>query len=657
MNNETFVYMGGDMVVPQDVVRVRVHPSVTVIPEKAFYERRRLEEVELSDGLLEIGSYAFDMGWSERSALKRMRIPSSVKVLGSYSFARCFQLEEVVLCEGLLEIGMWAFHSCKALTSIDIPSTVTSIGSYAFYRCDKLEGMKVPSSVSVISACVFSDCTMLGDVELCEGLLEIGEFAFVRCTSLKRIKLPSTVSSIDHSFKQCEKLAKVELNEGLVEIGEHAFYGCYSLESINIPSTVKTIGSWAFAHVPLKNLTLPDNIERIGNHAFWNWNEAFAIARLPSLITTISGSMCRSKELLSMELPESIERVDNEGFDSSMVLRNLALPSNAEIGFDVFKDCLDLKQLGSERNIINILKHRFDNLPIHKMLYYQSFGQGRIMRSQFDDPSIKQQDTLGMTPLHRLACSTMHNIELYKILIENHPESLITKDKWGAIPLLYAIWRDAGKEIRKLLVKSYLTIFPNYKFDWTMMMETLARANVDGDILQHLHNIQINSFPDQCIDWDMIIEKAITHSDSDHPNYYITTETFRQLVIRRIAKRVRAMQNKDEKYIKPLINGMADVVLGEVDDNTQGRRNFLTHVHSELEVWEDKYNRWMEALTSIELVLWKNKMDDCCGQQNRTRRSKKMRLDDSAMRKQCRIRCGAETNIVIEHVLPYLDIL
>ena len=35
-NEEVFVYMGGDMIVPRDVVRVRVHPSVSVIPAEAF---------------------------------------------------------------------------------------------------------------------------------------------------------------------------------------------------------------------------------------------------------------------------------------------------------------------------------------------------------------------------------------------------------------------------------------------------------------------------------------------------------------------------------------------------------------------------------------------------------------------------------------------
>ena len=35
-NEEVFEYMGGDMVVPDDVVRARVYPSVTVIPDRAF---------------------------------------------------------------------------------------------------------------------------------------------------------------------------------------------------------------------------------------------------------------------------------------------------------------------------------------------------------------------------------------------------------------------------------------------------------------------------------------------------------------------------------------------------------------------------------------------------------------------------------------------
>ena len=57
-NDDVFEYMGGDMVVPNDVVRAQVHPSVTVIPAMAFQFHYRLEEIDLCEGLTEIGNDA-----------------------------------------------------------------------------------------------------------------------------------------------------------------------------------------------------------------------------------------------------------------------------------------------------------------------------------------------------------------------------------------------------------------------------------------------------------------------------------------------------------------------------------------------------------------------------------------------------------------------
>jgi len=536
----------------------------------------------------------------------------------------------------LLEIGSNSFDNCYALKSIKIPSTVTDIHKEAFIGCHKLK-----------------------EVVLCEGLLNIGEYAFCRCTSLERIKIPSTVSIISEgAFKLCEALKKIELNEGLLEIGEFAFYEC-CFSDINFPSTVKTISSWACGNVlPLLNFTLPDGIESIGVNAFRNG--AYQRIRIPPLVKTFTKNMFYNRCLLSLELQESIERVDNLAFDSSTMLRNLALPSNVEIGIDAFKDCLDLKQLGTERSIINALKHRFDNLPIHKILYYQSYNQGRVLRSNngslinmLDDPSIKQQDTLGMTPLHILACSTTQNIEIYKMFIDNHPESLITKDRWGAVPLLYAVWGDVDKDIVHLLVQSYKSIFPTYVFNFTRMMEILGQACVDGEMINILHGIQIKHFPDQCIDWDTLLENAITRSPNPNHPRSVNEYTLRCFA----AYRLMFPNHLDLLRIKPLLDEMEDTSLTHIYEGTRGRRDFVKKLQEKLDVCRDKYDRIMEALTMIELVLWKNKMDDCCGHQRKTRQSKKMRMDDSDMRKQCRIKCGAETNIVIEHVLPYLSIL
>jgi hypothetical protein len=53
---DVFVYTGdGGAEVPDDVVRVRVDPSVTLIPYKALYQRKKLTEVELCEGVVEMG--------------------------------------------------------------------------------------------------------------------------------------------------------------------------------------------------------------------------------------------------------------------------------------------------------------------------------------------------------------------------------------------------------------------------------------------------------------------------------------------------------------------------------------------------------------------------------------------------------------------------
>ncbi len=83
-NADVFVYMG-EGEVPRDVVWARVHPSVTIIPERAFAGCNELEEIELCQGLLEIGRGAF----FECKSLKRINVPSTVVVIRRGAFEEC----------------------------------------------------------------------------------------------------------------------------------------------------------------------------------------------------------------------------------------------------------------------------------------------------------------------------------------------------------------------------------------------------------------------------------------------------------------------------------------------------------------------------------------------------------------------------------------
>ena len=126
-DEDIFIYTTGS-IVPRDVVRCRVHPSVTTLPADVFFTCRELKEVELCEGLLEIEERAFFCC----SALKQIAIPSTVIRIGGNAFYSCTILEDVELCEGLQEIGKYAFIECKSLKHMTIPSTVAVINSSVF---------------------------------------------------------------------------------------------------------------------------------------------------------------------------------------------------------------------------------------------------------------------------------------------------------------------------------------------------------------------------------------------------------------------------------------------------------------------------------------------------------------------------------------------
>lgn len=119
------------------IEKVVISKGMTAIP-MAFLNcpsetgAERLVEIEIPDGIKEIGTRAF-FG----NSFSRIEIPESVTKIGAYAFTQLpanRTLEEVTLNEGLTEIGDRAFRYIPA-QEIRIPSTVTSIHTGAFRDC------------------------------------------------------------------------------------------------------------------------------------------------------------------------------------------------------------------------------------------------------------------------------------------------------------------------------------------------------------------------------------------------------------------------------------------------------------------------------------------------------------------------------------------
>jgi len=469
---------------------------------------------------------------------------------------------------------------------------------------------------------------------------------------------PSVTAISENAFYNCIKLEEVELCEGLLSIGRQAFYGCSSLkQQIRIPSTVTNIGHSAFFDAPLLSIHLPDVLERIGNNPFCG--SKITQFRIPaSLTTSINQMICCCPALFSFELPQRRSEFNRGAFLGCYSLRNLALlPSKPDSDYrfsyinNTFMDCEDLKKLfGSVTGIFNALKCRFDNLPVHKVLYYQSYNNVttdelntatdiRISRRRSKlDPTGRKQDCLGMTPLHILACSTVQNIELYKLLVDKYPENLISEDRWGAVPLLYAIWGKAPDEITQFLATTIQSNYPDYKMNWNMMVETLGSVGaIDG--VQNLVDLQEKYFPEESIDWETVLENVPVNVPQ---TYNLSCQAVGPLLQLSISKRVKAIGVK--KWRDDITKAKITKLSPDHQRSIIEKRAFITETKTKLAQYEDEYHRLKEATSILELTLWKHKIDEVTGG------GKKRKHDE--IRDECRIGCGAD--IVIQYVLPYL---
>lgn len=313
--------------------------------------------------------------------------PASVTAINDWAFAECISLKDVHLTEGLETIAEEAFKGCKSLFRVTVPCTVVSVGWQAFADCISLTEVHLSDGlVVVIGIEAFAGCISLTEVHLPDGLETISDGAFEGCKSLLRIAVPSTTVAIGiNTFAGCISLKEAEFCEGLQTIGSQAFSWCKSLLNLHVPATVTVIEDGAFEHC--------------------------------SLLRNITSS------------PSSV--LDQVHFEQ-------VFTTFAEV------DCT-----------FDMLRNRFNDLPLHKLCSVLSrrtlvcHDELRYLLDNFELPPGYgfPVDCLGMTPLHILACSGNHHIQLYRSYLERFPEAMLVKDKWGEAPLGYIILSHAPKEI------------------------------------------------------------------------------------------------------------------------------------------------------------------------------------------------------------------
>jgi len=501
--------------------------------------------------------------------------------------------------------------------------------------------------------------------------LDIKAGGFSNNSSIKRVQVPPSVTIIDEcAYELCPNLKEVVLNDGIQEIKCGAFNRCQKLEHINIPSTVKSIGFEAFAYTGISSIELPESIHSISEGCFLKCH--LTKVRIPSLVKDLPRRGFDSNSFMfSVELPENIKLVDISCFYGCDSLRNIVFPSSATTSFAgtststdddlwyLIMHCKDLRQVYEStppqfklQPMKKALMNRFDGLPIHEILYYQSYHPLETVLERLDEAMNQRKtnrvlsatyqgllgvDWLGMTPLHILACSKRQSLELYRVIIERYPQNLITKDKFGAEPILYAIWGSTPKEILDYLAESLKSKHPDYELDWYGMVRTLAKAP-STRVLHKLFDIQYTYFPDQKIRrWKSLTNEIASDS--------VSIEVFRFIFRRIISSRLDRIGLKRMMCIYDQIDAFPDDVVesgiyfDDMRERYLGVGACLSPIYTSLDIYEHDYQVLKEVAPLLELVVWKIKVDN-------------KGASTSLSRRVCRYNCGAD--VVIGHVLPFL---
>lgn len=81
-----------------------------------FYENKYIQQVKLSDTVLNINDNAF----SGCLVLETINFLERLQTIGKYTFKSCEKWDNVYIPKNVKSIGLWAFSNCLSLNNIII---------------------------------------------------------------------------------------------------------------------------------------------------------------------------------------------------------------------------------------------------------------------------------------------------------------------------------------------------------------------------------------------------------------------------------------------------------------------------------------------------------------------------------------------------------
>jgi len=151
--------ISGDITIPKTVEKDGYTYSVTMIPNSAFKECKKLTLITIPDGITSMGGWAF----YRCLRLKNINIPNKLTFIDCAAFCCCWELEEITIPSSVTEIDFAAFAFCYKLKEVEVPESVTRLGDAAFAGCRSLTIVNYRGNQPLMGKDVFIDTPLERD--------------------------------------------------------------------------------------------------------------------------------------------------------------------------------------------------------------------------------------------------------------------------------------------------------------------------------------------------------------------------------------------------------------------------------------------------------------------------------------------------------------
>lgn len=332
-----------------------------------------LAEINLNEGLEEIGSYAFANDSGDGVPITTLTIPASVKVIGNNAFAYATQLTSIMFApDSRIEIiGNGAFRG-SAITAITLPATLAGsayvtngeeqepngqLGGFMFYGCSKLTEVVFEDGCPLITSygsSVFARCTSYANVTFPKNVTSIGSWGSSNGT-IKTITIPAGFD--EESFlalvQAMTALTSFTLEDGnrnlhqdgasgaIYDANSHSrllyYPSCYTATSYTLLPTTRQVMDYAFyENIHLEEIVLNTGLESIGAYAFAspdNVTSALKSITVPETVVAIGeGAFYGAKNLESVTLStrtdgsSALTTINNWAFRECTALKSIVIP-------------------------------------------------------------------------------------------------------------------------------------------------------------------------------------------------------------------------------------------------------------------------------------------------------------------------------------------